>query len=220
MLKNFPNYFQNLNKNDEKDLIKELQKRQHYKPKECLSYSSKMIRFSLLIRYTSTQAYKILLQKLPFPSLPLLAKLKSGSMNVINAAKMLKYKGAISKDIILMVDEMYLQKCIHYAGGQYIGVDSNENFYKGIVFFMIQGLKESVPIVMKASPKVTLTVQWLADEVSDCITSLGQVGFKVRGIVADNHSTNVSAFNILQTRFPSGSLIYNIRTIQQKLFVF
>ena len=96
MLENFPNYLQNLNKNDENDLIQELQKRQHYKPKGRPPYASKMIRFSLLIRYTSTQAYKILLQKLPFPSLSLLAKLKSGSMDVINAAKMLKDKGAIS----------------------------------------------------------------------------------------------------------------------------
>ena len=85
---------------------------------------------------------------------------------------------------------------------------------------MIQGLKESVPIVVKASLEVTLTGQWLADEVSDCITSLGQVGFKVRGIVADNHCTNVSAINILQIRFPSGCLKYNIRTIQQKLICF
>ena len=96
MLENFPNYLQNLNKNDENDLIQELQKRQHYKPKGRPPYSSKMIKFSLLIRYTSTQAYKILLQKLPFPSLSLLAKLKSESMDVINAAKMLKDKGAIS----------------------------------------------------------------------------------------------------------------------------
>ena len=143
-------------------------------------------------------------------------------MDVINAAKMLKDKGAISKDIRIMVDKMYLQKCIWYAGGQYIGADSNENFYKGIIVFMSQGLKESVPIVVKASPEVTLTGQWLPDEVSDCITSLGQVGFKVRGIVADNHSTKVSAFNILQTRFPSGcfDILYNIRTIQQKLICF
>ena len=117
---------------------------------------------------------------------------------------MLKNKGAISEDIILMVDKMYLQKCIKYAGSQYIGADSDENFYKGIVVFMIQGLKESDPIVVKASSEVTLTGQWLADKVFDCITSFGQVGFKVRGIVSDNHSTNVSAFNIFQIRFPSG----------------
>ena len=130
MLENFPNYLQNFNKNDENDMIQELQKRYHYKPKGRPPYSSKMIAFSLLIRYTSTQAYKILLQKLPFPSLSLFAKLKSGSMDVINAAKMLKDKGAISKDIILMVDEMYLQKCFQCGGGQYVGADSNENFYK------------------------------------------------------------------------------------------
>ena len=119
MLENFSNHLQNVNKNDENDLIQELQKRQQYKPKGRPPYSSKIIKFSLLIRYTSTQAYKLLLQKLPFPSLLLLAKLKSGSMDVINAAKMLKDKGAISKNIILMVDKMYLQKCIQYAGGQY-----------------------------------------------------------------------------------------------------
>ena len=159
MLEKFSNYLQNLNKNDEKDLIQQLQKRQHYKPKGRPPYSFKMMRFSLLICYMSTQAYKILFQKLLFPSLSLLAKLKSGSMDVINAAEMLKDKGAISKDIILMVDEMHLQKCIQYAGGQYIGADSNENFYKGIIVFMVQGLKESVPIVVKASPEVTLTGQ-------------------------------------------------------------
>ena len=50
MLENFPNYLQNFNKNDENDMIQELQKRQHYKPKERPPYSSKMITFSLLIR--------------------------------------------------------------------------------------------------------------------------------------------------------------------------
>ena len=110
MLEHFANYLQNLNKKDENDLMQELQKRQYYNPKGRPPYSSKMIRFLLLIRYTSTQAYKILLQKPPFPSLSLLAKLKSESMDVIKAAKMLKDKGTISEDIILMVDEMYLQK--------------------------------------------------------------------------------------------------------------
>ena len=200
MLENFPNYLQNLNKNDENDLIQELQKRQRYKPKGRPSYSSKMIRFSLLICCTSTQAYKILLQKLPFLSLSLLAKLKSGSMDVINAAKMLKDKGAISKDIILMLDEMHLQKCIQYAGGQYIGADSNKNFYKCIVVFMIQGLKKSVPIVVKASPEVTLTGQSLADEVSDCIMYLLLTFFK-QGFLLD-------------------ALIYNICKIQPELICF
>ena len=69
---------------------------------------------------------------------------------------------------------------------------------------MIQGLQESVPIVVKASPEVTLIGQWLADEISNCITLLGQVGFKVKGIVASNYSTNAYVFNILQTRFSFG----------------
>ena len=46
MLQNFPNYLQNLNKNDENDLIQELQKRQHYKPKGRLPYYFKMMIFT------------------------------------------------------------------------------------------------------------------------------------------------------------------------------
>ena len=102
-----------------------------------------------------------------------------------------------------MADEMYLQKCIQYSGGDYVGAD--ENLYKGIVVFMIQGLKHTVPLVVKASPEVSVSGQWLASNLSDCIESFGNAGFNVRGIVTDNHSANVSAFNHLQKMFPSSS---------------
>ena len=162
-----------------------------------------MIRFALLVRYTSAQAYKILLQHFPFPSFSLLSKLKSSNVDAIKAAQLLREKDAISEDIVLMADEMYLQKCVQYSGGDYVGADADENLYKGIVVFMIQGLKHTVPLVVKASPEVSVSGQWLASYLSDCIESLGNAGFNVRGIVTDNHSANVSAFNHLQKMFPS-----------------
>ena len=51
-----------------------------------------------------------------------------------------------------MVDEMYLQKRAQFAGGEYVGVDLEENLYNGIVVFMINGLKTSLSIVVKACP--------------------------------------------------------------------
>ena len=179
------------------DFLLELSNRQHYHPNGQPPYSCEMIRFALLLRYTSGQAYKILLDKLPLPSMSILRRLKSGSIDAIKAAKVLKENNSISEDIILMADELYLQKSAQYSGGQYVGTDEKGNLYKGVVVFMIHGLKSSVPIVVKAVPEVTVNGQWLAEEISNCISNLADAGFRVRGIVTDNHSANVAAFNNL-----------------------
>ena len=36
--------------------------------------------------------------------------------------------------------------------------------------------------------------QWLSTELMSCMNDLIQIGFKIRGLVTDNHSTNVAAF--------------------------
>ena len=78
----------------------------------------------------------------------------------------------------------------------------DKSLYKGVVVFMIQGLKKTVPVVVRAS-EVTVSGQWLASELSYCLSSLENAGFKVRAIVGDNHSANVSAFNYLLKNHPS-----------------
>ena len=201
MLQNFPAYLRNVG-NKSQDVIEELQQRQHYQTKGRPPYSCEMIRFALLLRYTSAQAYKILLGKLPLPSMSLLRKLKSGNLDVIKVAKLLRQNKSIS-DVVLMCDEMFLQKSSQYSGGQYVGVDENGTLFKGIAVFMIVGLKKSVPIVVKAVPEVTINGKWLAEELSKCIASLASAGFRVRGIVLDNHSANVAAFRSLLQLHPS-----------------
>ena len=69
--------------------------------------------------------------------------------------------------------------------------------YKGVVVFMLQELKQSVPVVVKACPETEISGRWLAEKLSKCVTDLCKSGFKVRGIVSDNHAANVSFFNIL-----------------------
>ena len=59
---------------------------------------------------------------------------------------------------------------------------------------MITGLKASVPLVVRASPEVTINGTWLYQQFVSCLEDLYKCGFSVRGIVVDNHSTNVSAF--------------------------
>ena len=86
----------------------------------------------------------------------LLGKLRKGKVDAIKAVKSLKEKDATSNDVILMADDMYLQKSAYYSGGEYIEVDSSGNAYKGIMVFMICGLKTSILIVVKACPDIFL----------------------------------------------------------------
>ena len=64
-------------------------------------------------------------------------------MGSITAVKSLLVKGHRFQDSVLLVDEMYLQKGTQFHGGKYIGADENDELYKGIMVFMITGLKYS-----------------------------------------------------------------------------
>ena len=129
-----------------------MKRMKHYKTKGRPLYTAAMLRYALLLRYTSAQSYKLLLEKFPFPSVSLLNKIQQGGIDSVKAITLLREKGEISDDIILMVDEMYNQKATQYQSGEYVGVDNDGRLYKGVVDFMIAGLKKSIPYVVQALP--------------------------------------------------------------------
>ena len=115
----------------------------------------------------------------------------------MKTVRLLLEKEVISSDIILIIDEMYLQKSVQYHGGHFVGQDEDGNLYKGIVVFMIVSLKKSLPCVIKSIPETKISGEWLKTEIDECIFNLKKTGFQVRAVVTDNHSTNVSAFSFL-----------------------
>ena len=136
-----------------------MRKRQHYKSKgrpPRPPYSAELIRYALLLQYTSAQAYRMLLEKFPLPSFSLLEKIQKGGVDSVKAAKALKEKSELSDEIILVADEMYLQKGTQFHGGNYVGADEKGELYKGIVVFMINGLKQTVPTVINAYPETII----------------------------------------------------------------
>ena len=60
-----------------------------------------------------------------FPSLYPLKKSTEGKLDAVKCPKSLKWQGVICEDIVLMFDEMYLQKCEEYFGGEIIGANEN-----------------------------------------------------------------------------------------------
>ena len=108
----------------------------------------------------------------------------------MKAAKVLLEQGKIGTDVVLLLDEVYLQKDSHYEDGRLVGADNEGNLYKGVMTFMINSLKKSIPFVIKAIPEIKIEGKWLSEHIDNCITSHNSVGFNVCAI---NHSTNVLA---------------------------
>ena len=162
-------------------------------------YSAEIVRYALLLRYTSIQSYRMLLEHFPLPSLTLLHKISSGTIDAVQCAQTLRNEGKISSDVCLMFDEMYLQKCEEYFAGDLVGCNSEGELYKGLVCFMIAGLKNSIPYVIKPSPETKIKADWLKEELIYCLGTLPKPGFNVRAIASDNHPSHVSSFkNLLQ----------------------
>ena len=95
MLINLAPYIRNVSDQDLYSLIEELEKRRNYKPKMHPPFSSEMIRYALLLRYTSLQSYKLPLERFPLTSISLLNKLQQGGIDAFKARKTLREKGEI-----------------------------------------------------------------------------------------------------------------------------
>lgn len=193
MLENFPAYLQSY----AEERISIFQELREYTHKKRPVYSANVIRYALLLRYTSVQSYRMLLDEFPFPSLSLLSKISSGKIDAVKCARTLKDMGKISHDVVLLFDEMYLQKSEEYFAGDLLGCDVDGDLYKGIVCFMIIGLKASIPYIIKSSPETKINADWLKDQLLDCLDILSECGFNVRAIICDNHPSNVSSFKKL-----------------------
>ena len=98
------------------------------------------------------------------PSLSLLNKIQ-GCVDALKALRTLYEKGSFSRDCILMIDEMYLQKSAQYHTGECVGVDEESTLYKGIVAFVVVRLKQSVPFVVQAIPEVTFNGQVAGQQI-------------------------------------------------------
>ena len=209
-MQNFPLYIRNRTTESSLELLEEMHKIQYLKPKVRPPFSSTLLRLALMTRYTSKQAYNILLEELPLPSLSLMQKLTHGGIEPIKALKVLLEEQRIDDNIVLLVDEMYLEKSCEYHSGQYIGKDDDGEFYNGIMVFMVVGLRKSIPFVIKSCPKTKINGGWLCDELSESVTTLHATGFSVRAIISDNHSVNVNAFSTLKKKFSPNKVVSDL----------
>ena len=84
---------------------------------------------------------------------------------------------------MVLFDEMYIQKGTRFHDGKHTGADEDCTFFKGVVCFMVVGLKRSVPIVVKAVPETSVSGNFIAENLMYIISKLARIGFNVRGTV-------------------------------------
>ena len=113
----------------------------------------------------------------------------------MKSAKSLKLQAVISKDVVFMFDEMYLQKGEEYCGGEIIGSNESNELYKGLLLFVIIKLKESVSYIIKSVPDRNIDGKWI--KILDSLKTLKNYGFRVRAIVSENHSASVLVYKLL-----------------------
>ena len=184
-LENFPPYIRNFADINHDDLMNELRQIQFKKPDDKPKFSAELLQIALMLRYTSLPAYQLLRKHLPLPSVSLLQKLSQGGVNPLKAIKILLQEKKMDKDIVLLIDEMYLQKEVQFQGGQLIGCDDNNELYKGIMTFMIVGMKKNVSFVVKAIPETKIEGKWLALQIAESIQTLHEIGFHVRAVISE-----------------------------------
>ena len=63
--------------------------------------------------------------------------------------KMLRERGEISGDLVLMVDEMYRQKGTQYQREKYVGADKEGNAYKGIAPIIVVGIEQKTSFIVQ-----------------------------------------------------------------------
>ena len=73
---------------------------------------------------------------------------------------------------MVLFDVMDLQKCVEYCGGEFFGTNINNKLYKSIVCFMIVGLKENVPYVVKAAHVTFIKSELLKDDLLNSLELL------------------------------------------------
>ena len=76
-----------------------------------------------------------------------------------------------------MIDEMYLEKATQYHSGVHIAADDEGNLYKGIVAFMIVGLKELIPYTAQSTLEVKFSGEWLLKKCQIALMILHQENF-------------------------------------------
>ena len=100
-----------------------------------------------------------------------------------------------------MLTKSIVKRIEEYCASDLVGCNSEGELYKVLVCFMIAGLTNSIPYVIKSSLETKINADWLKEELINSLGILSKSCFNIRAIVCDNHPSNIPSFKNLLHRF-------------------
>ena len=177
--------------------------------KHCRRYSTDLLMLSYIIYSTSSRAYERLLDEkvLVLPSIKTLKKI---TMNLnqrtgINDFKYLSLRysqlNAFDRNVILMIDEIYLSKRVEASGGQIFGLTENCEVAATALCFMIKSFSSGYKDMVGIYPVKNLEAETEKNCFDKVMLLLYEVGFNVVGLSVDNAAGKQEIFQRLPLRW-------------------
>ena len=132
-------------------------------------YSVEIVRYTLLLRYTSIQSYWMLLEHFPLPSLSLMHKISSDTIHARYILSNVHRPWEIRVNFPMMC--VYYLTIFTYKNMKSILLvirwpcNNEGELYKGLVCFMIGVLKNYIPYVFKSSSETKINADWIKENL-------------------------------------------------------
>ena len=93
----------------------------------------------------------------------------SGKLGV---KKALKESESTSTDVIVIFDEIYLQKCEEYFGRKTFDVDEIGEIFKGMLSLMLVGLKSNNHFIINCVPEKEVNLYFVLNNLKESLHEL------------------------------------------------
>jgi len=165
-------------------------------------YSPQLTVFSYIVHATSSAAYEVLLEQnvLCLPSVNTLSKVtrqvnsSNGLDNTAYLSLRISKLNAFQRNVLLIIDEIYIAKRVEYTGGEVQGLTADGSVASTLLCFMAKSLVGKYKDVVSVYPMAGLTAAKQYDCYTEVMATVRKVGLNVVAIAVDNASTNRKFF--------------------------
>ena len=145
---------------------------------------------------TSAALYKKLQTIFQLPSIRRLQQLSSSFTVHTNNVDMAYLSSRVSslsekeRIVLLIFDEVYTAAKVEYENGEFVGRTEEGEIAKTLLVYMVHSLNSKYKDVVKLIPVAKYNKETLQVCTLSVVKKLGEVGFKVQVLSADNHAVN------------------------------
>ena len=98
------------------------------------------------------------------------------------------------KIVSVLMDEVYCQRSVQYANGQFYGVE-NETYTKTLLCVMLKSIAGKYRDIIAMMPIASISADILYQVWNNVVSFVSTIGFDIAVTMTDDHSANVCLFH-------------------------